>query len=74
MAVCNNIACYGYPYSAVMIRLSCFCVSKIFLARETPIDSLVFVVRACGGVVGWQGEESPFAMDEAVSKNKPVYI
>eukprot|EP00898_Chlorokybus_atmophyticus_P005915 jgi/Chlat1/6324/Chrsp44S05895 len=31
-----------------------------FLAREVPREALLFVIRAFGGTVGWQGEGSPF--------------
>ena len=30
-----------------------------FLGREVPREQLLFVVRAFGGVVAWQGEGSP---------------
>ena len=30
-----------------------------FLGREVPREQLLFVIRAFGGVVGWQGEGSP---------------
>lgn len=34
-----------------------------FLGREVPREQLLFVIRAFGGVVAWQGEGSP--MDES---------
>ena len=36
-----------------------------FLSRETPKESLVFVIKACGGSVGWDGEGSGFSGDDA---------
>lgn len=30
-----------------------------FLGREVPREQLLFVIRAFGGVVAWQGEGSP---------------
>lgn len=31
-----------------------------FLGREVPQEQLLVVIRAFGGQVGWDGEESPF--------------
>ncbi|CAD5165938.1 unnamed protein product [Musa acuminata subsp. malaccensis] len=33
---------------------------KIFLSREVPRESLLFVIPAFGGVVSWEGDGSPF--------------
>ena len=33
--------------------------------RETPIPSLEFIILALGGKVGWEGEASPFSIDDA---------
>ena len=35
-----------------------------FLSRETPKESLVFVIKACGGSVGWEGEGSTYKVDD----------
>eukprot|EP00325_Prymnesiales_sp_UTEX-LB-985_P007711 CAMPEP_0174711800 /NCGR_PEP_ID=MMETSP1094-20130205/13007_1 /TAXON_ID=156173 /ORGANISM="Chrysochromulina brevifilum, Strain UTEX LB 985" /LENGTH=724 /DNA_ID=CAMNT_0015910789 /DNA_START=66 /DNA_END=2245 /DNA_ORIENTATION=+ len=32
--------------------------------RETPVSSLEFIIIACGGKVGWEGEASPFALND----------
>ncbi|KAJ8907854.1 hypothetical protein NDN08_007958 [Rhodosorus marinus] len=37
---------------------------KVFLGRETPVSALVFVLRAQGAKVGWDGENSPLSSDE----------
>ncbi|KAL2528919.1 pescadillo-related [Forsythia ovata] len=34
---------------------------KFFLSREVPMESLLFVIPAFGGVVSWEGEGAPFA-------------
>ncbi|AES81736.1 putative BRCT domain-containing protein [Medicago truncatula] len=34
---------------------------KIFLSREAPRESLLFVIPAFGGTVSWEGEGAPFA-------------
>ncbi|WJX81245.1 hypothetical protein P8452_64153 [Trifolium repens] len=34
---------------------------KIFLSREVPRESLLFVIPAFGGMVSWEGENAPFA-------------
>lgn len=33
---------------------------KIFLSREVPRESLLFIIPAFGGVVSWEGDGSPF--------------
>ncbi|CAL5205062.1 unnamed protein product [Lathyrus oleraceus] len=33
---------------------------KIFLSREVPRESLLFIVPAFGGIVSWEGEGAPF--------------
>ncbi|KAB1209128.1 hypothetical protein CJ030_MR6G015554 [Morella rubra] len=33
---------------------------KLFLSREVPRESLLFVIPAFGGVVSWEGEGAPF--------------
>ncbi|CAK8568686.1 unnamed protein product [Lathyrus sativus] len=33
---------------------------KIFLSREVPRESLLFVIPAFGGIVSWEGEGAPF--------------
>ncbi|XP_026381551.1 pescadillo homolog isoform X2 [Papaver somniferum] len=33
---------------------------KIFLSREVPRESLLFVIPAFGGIVSWDGEGAPF--------------
>ena len=37
----------------------------LFCGRETPVPSLEFIILACGGKVGWQGEASPFQEGDA---------
>ncbi|GAU29043.1 hypothetical protein TSUD_165620 [Trifolium subterraneum] len=34
---------------------------KIFLSREVPRESLLFVIPAFGGMVSWEGKNAPFA-------------
>jgi pescadillo protein len=34
---------------------------KIFLSREAPRESLLFVIPAFGGMVSWEGKNAPFA-------------
>ncbi|XVE84027.1 hypothetical protein DITRI_Ditri16bG0135700 [Diplodiscus trichospermus] len=34
---------------------------KIFLSREVPRESLLFVIPAFGGIVSWEGDGAPFA-------------
>lgn len=34
-----------------------------FVGRENPLEALVFLVKAFGGAVGWDGEGSPFTVD-----------
>ncbi|XP_022750547.1 pescadillo homolog [Durio zibethinus] len=34
---------------------------KIFLSREVPRESLLFVITAFGGTVSWEGDGAPFA-------------
>lgn len=36
-----------------------------FLSRETPMESLAFVIKSFGGSVGWEGEGSKFKADDA---------
>ncbi|UPQ97347.1 ribosome biogenesis pescadillo-like protein [Chloropicon primus] len=36
-----------------------------FLSRETPKESLVFVIKCLGGSVGWDGEGSTYNADDA---------
>ena len=39
-----------------------------FLGREVPREQLLFVIRAFGGVVAWQGEGSPLQeSDESIT-------
>ena len=39
-----------------------------FLGREVPREQLLFVIRAFGGVVAWQGEGSPLQeSDETIT-------
>ena len=39
-----------------------------FLGREVPREQLLFVIRAFGGVVAWQGEGSPMdGSDERIT-------
>ncbi|RAL38638.1 unnamed protein product [Cuscuta campestris] len=33
---------------------------KLFLSREVPRESLLFIIPAFGGVVSWEGEGAPF--------------
>ncbi|MCO5611119.1 hypothetical protein L7F22_065369 [Adiantum nelumboides] len=33
---------------------------KFFLGREVPRESLLFLIRASGGVVSWAGDKAPF--------------
>ncbi|ERM98465.1 pescadillo homolog isoform X1 [Amborella trichopoda] len=41
---------------------------KIFLSREVPRESLLFVIPAFGGVVGWDGDGSPIKeSDESIT-------
>eukprot|EP00903_Cladosiphon_okamuranus_P020356 g18676.t1 len=37
---------------------------KFFFGREVPKSWLELVVSACGGVVGWEGEGSPFSSSD----------
>eukprot|EP00612_Vaucheria_litorea_P000451 CAMPEP_0171457962 /NCGR_PEP_ID=MMETSP0945-20130129/3827_1 /TAXON_ID=109269 /ORGANISM="Vaucheria litorea, Strain CCMP2940" /LENGTH=403 /DNA_ID=CAMNT_0011983667 /DNA_START=380 /DNA_END=1588 /DNA_ORIENTATION=- len=37
---------------------------KFFLNREVPKYWLEFIILSCGGVVGWEGIGSPFAIDD----------
>eukprot|EP00879_Flechtneria_rotunda_P025008 GHRR01026537.1.p1 GENE.GHRR01026537.1~~GHRR01026537.1.p1 ORF type:complete len:683 (+),score=323.94 GHRR01026537.1:88-2136(+) len=40
----------------------------LYLAREVPREPLLFIVRAFGGVAGWDGEGSPFTeSDESIT-------
>ena len=36
-----------------------------FVAREAPREAMLLVIRAFGGVVGWQGEGSPLSEEDA---------
>ena len=44
---------------------SLFASCVFFCGRETPIPSLEFIILALGGKVGWEGEASPFSIDDA---------
>ena len=37
---------------------------KVFLNREVPAEPLIFILRACGASVGWEGPGSPIAADD----------
>lgn len=43
-----------------------------FLGRETPRDALAFLARACGAVVAWEGEGSPYSIDDAAITHQVV--
>jgi pescadillo protein len=43
-----------------------------FLGRETPRDALSFLIRACGGVVAWDGAGSAHAEDDAAITHQVV--
>ena len=34
-----------------------------YVGRENPLESLVFLIKAFGGAVGWDGEGSPFSVE-----------
>jgi pescadillo len=43
-----------------------------FLARETNVHALSFVIRACGGRCGWAGPGSPLVSDDAAITHRVV--
>ena len=46
-----------------------------FLGREVPREQLLFVIRAFGGVVAWQGEGSPMEeSDERVTHQVTPFL
>ena len=51
------------PEVATLRNLFGSCV--FYCGRETPLPSLEFIILACGGRVGWDGEASPYAIDDA---------
>jgi pescadillo protein len=54
------------PEASVLRGLFSSC--NFFCGRETPVAALEFLILACGGRVGWEGEASPFgAMDACVT-------
>ena len=57
------------PKASVEAHKSLFARTAIFISRECPRTSLEFVIKACGGQVGWSqssGAASPFAETDAV--------
>lgn len=38
--------------------------ARVFLAREAQHSWLAFAITGCGGHVGWEGEDSPFAASD----------
>jgi len=51
------------PEIATLRNLFASCV--FFCGRETPVPSLEFIILSCGGRVGWEGEASPFGVDDS---------
>lgn len=51
------------PDAAALRSLFASCV--FYCGRETPLQSLEFIIVACGGRVGWDGDASPYALDDA---------
>nr|PIM02469.1 BRCA1 C Terminus (BRCT) domain-containing protein [Toxoplasma gondii COUG] len=54
-------ACGVHPHPVQQLFDGCV----IFLGREVPLLPFSFMIRSCGGKVGWQGPESPFSEDHA---------
>ncbi|CBZ51850.1 putative pescadillo family protein [Neospora caninum Liverpool] len=54
-------ACGVQPHPVQQLFNGCV----IFLGREVPLLPFSFMIRSCGGKVGWQGPDSPFSEDHA---------
>lgn len=54
----------------VLSQLFSGCV--FFCGRETPIASLELLALSCGGTIGWEGEASPLARNDATITHQVV--
>ncbi|PFH33062.1 BRCA1 C Terminus (BRCT) domain-containing protein [Besnoitia besnoiti] len=53
--------CGVQPHAVQQLFKGCV----IFLSREVPLLPFAFMVRSCGGELGWQGPGSPFLEDDS---------
>lgn len=62
------------PNDEASICGSLFRGCVFFLSREVPREPLMFVVRAFGGAVAWDGEGSPFTEASEAITHQVIYM